>query len=82
MTEFTITYPTGYMQLNLEKAFEVDSRGRLTRLYKKDFYKIMALVKEHCPTEQKEFLYKWLKENAPALASEYTKTFNRIKRGK
>lgn len=82
MTQFTINYPNGYMTLNLEKAFEVNEKGNLTRIYKKDFYKIMALVKDNCSIEQKEFLHKWLTNNSPALASEYTKTFSRIKRGK
>lgn len=80
MTEFVITYPTGYMKLNLEKAFEVDSKGRLSKIYKKDFYKIMLLVKEHCTLEQKEFLYDWLTKNAPKLAEEFTKNFSRIKK--
>lgn len=82
MTKFKIVYPTGYMELNLEKVFEVTKKGTLAKIYKKNFHKIMALVKEHCSGEQKEFLYKWLTDNAPALASEYTKTFSRIKRGK
>ena len=82
MTEFTIKHPSGYMTLKLENAFEVNEKGNLTRIYKKNFHMIMALVKENCSVEQKEFLHKWLTENAPALASEYTKSFSRIKRGK